>query len=184
MTRSPANCAEACGGRHPTMARRRLLAGAMSLAGLAAVPWPLRAAEPGKRYDAMLLNCMDPRLVADVHAYMDGRGLRSRYSQFVIAGGPAAVALDAFKHWHQAFWDNLALTIGLHGITRLVALAHRDCGAVKAALGAAAVAEPDAEAVAQRKILAEFRARVAARHPALTVETGVMALDGTVRLMA
>ena len=45
------------------------------------------------------------------------------------AGGKAALALwvdidpaddSAFEHWHKTFWENLAITIQLHSIKRVV----------------------------------------------------------------
>ena len=48
------------------------------------------------------------------------------------------------------------------------------------AYGEAAVANPAAETETHRKALAEFRTQVAARHPTLAVETGLMSIDGKV----
>ena len=45
--------------------------------------------------------------------------------------------------------------------------------------GAAAVADATAETRTHREALAEFRKQLAVRHPKLGIETGLMALDGT-----
>ncbi len=157
--------------------RRRLLQAA-AIAGLAsAVPLAARPAEG--QYEAMLLSCIDPRMVAPVFHYMDRRGLTGAYSQFVIAGAGAAVVAPKFEAWHQTFWENLAASIALHRINRVIVIDHRDCGAVKLAYGAASIATPEAETKTHRMILAEFRKALAERQPHLKAETGLMALDGS-----
>lgn len=47
----------------------------------------------------------------------------------MIAGGPIGIVSPKFADWHKAFWDNLAISIQLHAIKRVVGLTHRDCGA-------------------------------------------------------
>jgi carbonic anhydrase len=134
-------------------------------------------------YEAMLLSCIDPRMVAPVYKYMDQRGLTGQYSQFVIAGAAIAVVAPKFAAWRPAFWDNLATTVQLHHIKRLIAIDHRDCGAAQIAYGAPSIADPQTETETHRKVLAGFRKEVGKRHPKLTIETGLMALDGSIQTL-
>jgi len=150
-----------------------------TLAGM--LPRPAGAASGD--YDSMLLNCIDPRFVSSSNQYMASEGLRDKYSHFVIAGGPIGVMSPKFATWHTAFWDNLAVSLQLHNIKRVIGLTHRDCGAAKLALGAAAVATPDAETRSHAEILVLFRKDVEKRHPKLGVVTGITALDGGVMLI-
>ncbi|MCO6417188.1 hypothetical protein JYK14_13590 [Siccirubricoccus sp. KC 17139] len=39
--------------------------------------------------------------------------MRDRHSQFVIAGGPIGAVHPRFATWHQAFRDNLDITVQL-----------------------------------------------------------------------
>lgn len=157
--------------------RRHFLRSA-AVAGLAAA-FPVKALAATGEYEAMLLSCIDPRMVTPVYGYMNGRGLAGRYSQFVIAGAGAAVVAPRFEAWRTAFWENLALSIEVHKIRRVIVVDHRDCGAVRLAYGTESIATPKAETETHRKILAEFRAALAKRHPRLAAETGLMALDGS-----
>ena len=86
-------------------------------------------------YEAMVLACIDPRMQEPVHRYTVEQNLTGKFSQFVIAGAAIGVVAPAFKDWHKAFWDNLATTIQLHRIKRVIAIDHRDCGAAKIAYG-------------------------------------------------
>ena len=169
--------------RQGTLSRRRLLAlGAGAV--LAGMLLPVDGFAATGNYEAMLLSCIDPRFVQLHHDYMNERGLKGKYSQFVIAGGPAALATPKFADWHKAFWDNLATSVQLHNINKVIALSHRDCGAVKIAWGDASVASPAAETATHRAFLPEFRAMMAKQQPKLAVETGIIGLDGKVELVA
>jgi carbonic anhydrase len=160
--------------------RRRLLS-SVGTAGMAAsLPFSAWAAEGD--YAAMLVSCIDPRLVTPVYKYMDGRNLGGKYSQFCIAGAAIAVVAPKFAAWRPAFWDNLATSVELHHLSRVIAIDHRDCGAARIAYGSDSIANPQIETKTHREVLAEFRQAVAEHHPQLTVETGLMALDGSLEM--
>ena len=161
--------------------RRGVVAGLGALLALSALAGRVGAA--GGSYEAMLVNGIDPRFTTGSFEYMGAQHMRDLYSQFVIAGGPLGAVHPRFAAWHQAFWENLDITVALHAIHTVVALTHRDCGAVALALGAAAVATPTAETSSHAEVLSQFRVAVASRKPALRVTTGIMASDGSVMLV-
>jgi carbonic anhydrase len=167
-------CGDLLAGRFD---RRHVLRGIGGM-GLVALAYPLGAVAATGHYEAMVLGCIDPRLQVPVAKYTAHRGLRGKYSQFVFAGAAVGVVAPAFKDWHKTFWDNLAATIQLHNIKKVIAINHRDCGAAKIAYGDAAVATREAETETHRAALAEFRKQVGERHAKLGVETGLMALNG------
>jgi hypothetical protein len=165
--------APGCGCSAP--AGRRAVLGLIAAAGLA------RGAKAGTgRYEAMLLNCIDPRFTTGSFLWMSSHGLRDRYSQFTIAGGPIGAVHPRFATWHAAFWDNLDVTVQLHGIRQVMAMTHRDCGAAKLAFGEGALTTRPQETARQGETLAAFRAEVARRHPSLQVVTAIMDLDGSI----
>ena len=176
-TRHTPGCAcGAIGGR--SVDRRWLLRAVAAGALVAAAPGMALAASGD--YEAMILACIDPRLQQPVHAYAAKRGLTGRYSQFVIAGAAVGVVAPSFADWHKAFWDNLAVSMQLHRINRVIAINHRDCGAARVAYGEARLADAASETETHRQALAQFRKEVGERHPKLGVETGLMALDGSI----
>jgi len=167
-----------CGRVATTLSRRGLLRGAVAAGALAVLAPRLGLAAEGN-YEAMILACIDPRVQEPVHAYSAKQGLTGNYSQFVIAGAAIGVVSPKFADWHKAFWDNLAVTIELHHIKKVIAIDHRDCGAAKFAYSEASVATPEKETETHRLALTEFRKQVGERQPKLAVETGLMALDGS-----
>ena len=172
-------CGDLLAGRFD---RRHVLRAAGAL-GLAATLAPFMAIAAEGNYEAMVLGCIDPRLQEPVAKYTAGRALTGKYSQFVIAGASIGVVAEPFKDWHKAFWDNLATSVQLHHIGKVIAINHRDCGAAKIAYGDAKVADRDTETETHRAVLAEFRKQVGERQPKLAIETGLMAIDGTIEMI-
>ncbi len=160
--------------------RRRFIRGA-GAAGLLMAPSLAFAAK--YKFEAMVLSCIDPRFQKSVFRYLSGRGLKGQYSKFTIAGAAIGVVAPAFEKWHQTFWDNLDASVKLHSITKVIAIDHRDCGAAKIAYGDDKLANPEIETATHRQALTEFRSQVAAKQPNLTIETYLMAKDGTVEAL-
>jgi carbonic anhydrase len=152
--------------------------------GLFAALQPVTALAAVGNYEAMVLSCIDPRMQVPVTAYLTGRGLTGKYSQFVIAGAAIGVVAEPFKDWHKAFWDNLAASVLLHRIKSVIAIDHRDCGAAEIAYGKDRVVPAERETETHRAAMAEFRKQVGQRHPDLGVEAGLMAIDGTIEMFS
>jgi hypothetical protein len=160
--------------------RRRFLQiyGAASM--MAALPSFARAADGN--YEAMLVTCIDPRFPQPTIDYMKGRKLIGKYSQFTFAGSSIGVVAPAFKAWAPAFWENLAASMQLHQIPKVIAMNHRDCGAAKIAYGADAVKDMATETATHKAALIEFKKQVGERQPSLKVELGLMAVNGKVEM--
>ena len=160
---------------------RRMFLGMAGAAGLTAT-FPHRARAGEGNYEAMLFTCIDPRFPEPTIKYMNNRHLVGKYSQFAMAGASIGVVAPAFAAWRPAFWENLAASIQLHHIPKVIVMNHRDCGAAKMAYGADGVKDRATETATHKDAFAEFRTQVAARHPTMKVETSLMALDGTVEM--
>ena len=88
-----------------------------------------------KKYEAMVLSCIDPRFQTKVYKYLKNKKLIGKYSSFTIAGAGIGVTHNKFKKWHTTFWDNLNTSIKLHKINKLIVINHKDCAAAKIANG-------------------------------------------------
>ena len=84
-----------------------------------------------KKYEAMVLSCIDPRFQPKVFKYLKTKKLTGKYSSFTIAGAAIGVTHKKFKKWHSTFLDNLSTSIKLHNIKKLIVINHSDCGAAK-----------------------------------------------------
>ena len=83
------------------------------------------------RYKAMVLSCIDPRCQPKINSILKKKKLSGKYSLFSIAGSTVGVTSRKFKSWHNVFWQNLSISLKLHGIKKLIAINHYDCGAAK-----------------------------------------------------
>jgi len=184
-TRHPLNAmaCPCCAGLAAPLGRRGLLRGIAAGAALLTLAPRLGFAAEGN-YEAMILACIDPRFQEPVHAYAQKNGLIGKYSQFVFAGAAIGVVAPKFADWHKTFWDNLATSVELHHIKKVIVIDHRDCGAAKIAYGEASIATPDKENETHRVALAEFRKQAGQHQPKLAVETGLMALDGSMMMFS
>ena len=50
-----------------------------------------------KKYEAMVLSCMDPRFQKPVHQHLKDKKLTGKFSAFTIAGGSIGVTNNKFK---------------------------------------------------------------------------------------
>jgi len=158
---------------------RRAMLGAFGLGVAAVAASPLATAQD-RAYEGMLLKCIDPRFTTYAWEYMSGRGWQNLYSQFNVAGGPIGVVAPAFDSWHETFWDNLDISVGLHEVPRVFAITHRDCGAAAVAYGDRVKTDWAYETQVHTEALRMFRTELAQRQPQLTVELGIMDLNGFV----
>lgn len=168
------------------------LGGGAALLGLA-TPWRSARAEAGHGAaksdatpvahgtEALLLSCMDYRLIDDIVQYMDGRGLTDQYDHIILAGASLGAVTRDFKDWNKTFWEHLKISIDLHHINQVILLDHRDCGAYKVLLKADFAKDPVLEQRIHGKYLRDLEKAVRKNYPKLEVETLLMNLDGTVQ---
>ncbi|MCC6176913.1 MAG: twin-arginine translocation signal domain-containing protein [Chloroflexi bacterium] len=135
----------------------------------------------GGNVEALVLNCFDFRLVNEVGFLLGEHGLTNRYDQVVLAGATLGIGTDRYPAWAQTFWEHLQLAIELHGIKRVIAIDHRDCGAYRVTYNKDFVKSPDEETAIHTKVMTEFRDQVKRKQPSLEVELLLMHLDGHVQ---
>jgi carbonic anhydrase len=167
----------------PHQSRRGFLHVAAST-GLAAFLAPQLALAASGNYEAMVLSCIDPRFQKLVYEREANEGLTGKYSAYTVAGASIGVVAPAFKAWQETFWENLAASIQLHNINKVIVVNHRDCGAAKIAYSEAAVSTTAAETETHKNALLTFKKELAVRQPKLGSQLGLMSLDGKVELFS
>ncbi|WP_264664210.1 carbonic anhydrase [Azospirillum fermentarium] len=172
-------------GLRGPLGRRRFLTLA-ALGGGAALlsATPLRHAAAAGNVEAMVLSCMDYRLVDDTARYMDQRGMTNNYDHVILAGASLGATTDKAPAWQAAFWDHVDVAKKLHHIQKVIIIDHRDCGAYRVFLGLDLKDDPVREKEVHTAQLQKLAALVKEKHPDLGVETLLMALDGSVEACA
>jgi hypothetical protein len=168
-------------GRGPAINRRSMLRYASAAGGAALLsPFTAGFAWAAGAADALLLNCMDYRLTAKTTDYMAGQGLAGKYDQVILAGASLGAVTHKFPDWGHTFRQHLDVAIELHGIHRVIALDHRDCGAYKVILGKDYAGDRAVETEIHAEMLHRLRREINHLHPKLEVTLLLMALDGGV----
>lgn len=157
------------------------LGGGASLLAVASFSPEARAAGAT---DALLLSCMDFRLMDDVERYMSGRKLRDKYDHIVLAGASLGAITDKYPAWSKTFWEHLDIAIKLHNIHTVIVMDHRDCGAYKVILGPDHAKDPKTEKDTHAMQLKKLKAQITEKYPKLKVEMLLMALDGRVEVIS
>ena len=132
-----------------------------------------------KKYQAMVLSCMDPRFQPIVFNYLKKKKLSGKYSSFTIAGSAIGVTANKFKKWHNTFYDNLATSIQLHKIEKLIVINHKDCGAAKIANGKKEFS-PENEKKVHKESFSKIKKQIKKRFPKLKVELNLISLDSKI----
>ncbi|MFN3076208.1 MAG: carbonic anhydrase [Alphaproteobacteria bacterium] len=128
--------------------------------------------------EAILLSCMDYRLIDDMVRYMDGRGLNNKYDHVVLAG--ASLGAVTHKTWASEFWEHLDIAIKLHHVKKVIVMDHRDCGAYKLTFGEKHAQDPVVEKETHAKTLRKVKGMIHKKHPELQIELLLMDLQGAV----
>ena len=128
------------------------------------------------KFKAMVLSCMDPRFQHLVHNHLKKKKLTGKYSALTIAGAAVGVTHNKFKKWHNTFYDNLATSIQLHKIEKLIVINHKDCGAAKIVNG-----KKEFNSLNELKIhknsFDKIKKLLKNKHPKLKIELGLISLN-------
>ena len=132
-----------------------------------------------KKYDAMVLSCIDPRFQNKVSSYLKRRKLNGKYSAFTIAGAAVGVTAPKFKRWHDTFWENLKTSIKIHKIEKLIVVNHKDCGAAKIINGKKKFNSQN-EIKIHKNSFKKIKSDLRKKHPGLKIELSLMSLNGKI----
>lgn len=174
-----------CPAPAPASMRRKFLQFAALGSGISLLAGPslFSSAHAAGGTDALLLSCMDYRLMDEVEQYMTGRGLRNKYDHVILAGAALGAVTDKFPAWNQTFWEHLDIAIKLHDIHKVIVLDHRDCGAYKVILGPEHAQDPQKEKEVHAAQLLKLKDMIGEKYPKLDVELLLMGLDGRVEVI-
>lgn len=99
-----------------------------------------------KKAKALLLSCMDLRVIDETAWLMQELGLHNKYDHVAIAGAALGVLTASYRgasqyeakkgfadisHFGKTFWNHVDLAIALHQIEKIIIVEHGDCGAYK-----------------------------------------------------
>jgi carbonic anhydrase len=166
----------------PAQSRRKFMQ--IAAWGSVALSAGFAPAQAAGKTEAVLLSCMDFRLMNEIEQYMSGRGLRDNYDHLILGGASLGALTDKYPAWGKTFWDHLDIAIKLHNISTVIVMDHRDCGAYKVLLGEDFAKNPAKESATHAQYLRELGGAIKKKYPQMKVELTLMALDGKVETVS
>ena len=128
----------------------------------------------------MVLSCMDPRFQHLVYNHLKKKKLTGKYSAFTIAGAAVGVTHSKFKKWHNTFYDNLATSIQLHKIEKLIVINHKDCGAAKIANGKKEFTSANEKKIHKTSFI-ELKKKLSKKFPKLKIDLNLISLNKKIK---
>jgi carbonic anhydrase len=136
-----------------------------------------------KKASTLVISCIDFRLRDEVAQLFNVKlGLLDDYDELVLPGASLAHTMPRpYESWKDVVDQVIAMAQKMHGITRVVLLDHRGCGAYKTVTGG--FDDKDKEYQAHKAGLLQVKARLKSKFPALGVYALLMGLDGVVEVI-
>lgn len=171
-----------CGICATNFSRRAALSALAGAAGLGLTSRGARAA--GAPIQALVVTCMDYRVVDETTHWFDAKGMTNNYDLVALAGATLAATSPKFPNSNAAFWDHVGFAKQLHHISKVVMVDHFDCGAYRLAAGATENMARDPEIALHKAEMVKLKAALKQRHPDLGSEFYMINLDGKVETIA
>jgi hypothetical protein len=142
---------------------------------------PLAPVVPTVEGKTLLLICNEPLAWQTANTYMKTRDLAGKYTPVEVSGSAIGLVSDQFTATRAASWRTVTAAI-TPDVTRVIALDHRGCTALKSAYDVGKLKDGLIETETHRYTLAEFRKQLLARNPELQVEIGLVGGNGKVEM--
>lgn len=139
-------------------------------------PFPTQNQMEAKEARAMVLSCMDFRLLDDIVEFMNSEGYHNNYDQFILAGASLGYNQQSYPHWGALWTEHLGLALKLHKVKEIICIDHDRCGAYKLFHPEM---KPEQEREYHVKNLTCFKCTMQKQYPDLKVSSFFMRLDGS-----
>jgi hypothetical protein len=162
--------------------RRRFLRLAAGAGLAAALPSPFAMSQETGNLETLLLICNEPKVWQDANNYMKTRQLAGKYRPVEVEGAAIGLVAEPYQASRAAFWETVMSAVAFQQTSKVIALNHRGCAAMKIAYGLTKTSDKLIETETHRYALQEFRKQMAEHNAGLDVEIGLIGLDGKVQM--
>jgi hypothetical protein len=128
---------------------------------------------------AIVITCMDFRLIDDAVLFFNSLGLNNNYDTFILAGASLGYNQTVYSAWSETLDKHIELAEQLHDITDVIVLDHIQCGAYKIFYNLPSITRAD-EIALHRQNFIIFKQTINQKYPHLNVSSYIMDLDGSI----
>lgn len=148
-----------------------------------------RSAPTEEGIKALVITCIDFRLIDEAVEYLNSKGYLDNYDEFILAGASLGynTSLNAlnvnpkYSGWDKVLENHIDISYSLHKIKEIIIIDHMDCGAYKAQLNDGQSYSKYEEINKHVENLNIFRNTINSKYSSkYNVKTWIMSLDGTV----
>ncbi len=128
---------------------------------------------------AIVITCMDFRLIDDAVRYLDSIGYNNNYDEFILAGATLGYNQTKFTAWAETLDKHIELAENLHDIKEVIVIDHMQCGAYKIFYNKKEISREE-EIELHKENFKIFAKTIGTKYPNLKVRTLLMDLDGKI----
>jgi hypothetical protein len=128
---------------------------------------------------AIVLTCMDFRLIDDAVLFFNSLGINNNYDEFILAGASLGYNQTVYSAWSETFDKHIELAEQLHDITDVIVVDHMQCGAYKLFYKYQSITRVEEIALHKQNFII-FTQTINQKYPQLNVSYYLMDLDGSI----
>jgi len=126
---------------------------------------------------ALVISCMDFRLIDDLVHALDKMGYNNNYNNIVVAGASLGYNQTVSAAWRKTVDDHIQLSQKMHGITQIIVVDHMRCGAYNIFYDKPNLTR-DEELELHKENFIKFRKLMKYKYPEIEILTYIMDIDG------
>lgn len=128
---------------------------------------------------ALVITCMDFKLVDNAVYYLNKHGYTNNYNEFILAGASLGYNQPVYSAWTETLDKHIELSKHLHNIEEIIVIDHINCATYKLFYNKESISEQD-EIELHKQNFDVFKQTINKKYPELKVITLLMKLDGNV----
>jgi carbonic anhydrase len=161
----------------------KYLIGTASLIATTAVNVPSALAEKKlpKMPKALVLSCIDYRVLEAERYFLSLQNLGNLYDMTALAGSSLALSGVPHQADAMAFWDQLDISYRLHHVKKVIILDHQDCAAFAYKINPQLSDDPKLELQTHQESMSRAYWAIRDKYPDLNIELYFVSLNADVK---
>ena len=143
------------------------------------IPMPTQNQLIAHTAKALVITCMDFRLIDDAVYFLNRAGYNNNYDEIVLAGASLGYNQTKYDCWKKTVDDHIGLAKKLHHINEIIVIDHMDCGAYKLFYGKTKMSREE-ELELHKENFDKFEDLITSKYPDFKVCCYLMDIDGKI----
>ena len=133
---------------------------------------------------AVVLSCMDFRLIDDQVKLLNSLGYNNNYDALILAGASLGYNQNTYLAWRETINTHIELAESLHHIHEIIVIDHMSCGAYRLLLNGGTPLTREEEYAMHLEQFVLFKEKMAEEYPDIPVRVFLMEVSGVISYSA